>query len=398
MTQVAEPLIAPSFAAASVMEYTESPVFDIKDGMHQGVSQPRGITQAVAHPGYDAGIKENGTITGTGSSLFEVKPAGHQVISGHEQPGFDLIPGAMAEKVGFGRNMTDVSQQLPEDIHAEHAQNGEKTIYHPQSNSMIPEIPIENENSPESGRTEIMAAEKKSVYQPERNLNITGTPEDEVPGDSKKAIKENTKSLKDTPRVFQVQPERISHELQTDSADPGHLRKPGDKYQTIETINQSEFQIAASHELSAMINLMDSAEREPAKPGYVYHHAIKPGTMLQHEISLPDRKIYQTDRTGESYISNQKRREIQDSLTLATIAGTPDPRRKLYQNSSAVANRNPPEKHIEESHSTNPAIRVTIGRVEVRAATKPAQVSVPSRQNPALSLNDYLKKRNGNTL
>ncbi|VVB95215.1 Uncharacterised protein [uncultured archaeon] len=404
LIQVAEPVITPSFAAASIMENMEGSVFE--PGLHQGVSQlgaPRGITQIVAHPGYGAGIKERGTIAG--SSPFEVKPAGLQVISGHEQSGFDLTPGTMSENVGFGRDMTDVTQQLPEDA----TWKNEKTVYHPQPRPMISETPVKDENSPESRRAEIMAAEKKSLYQLGRSLNITGTPDDEVPGNLKNAYTENMKTLKNTPGVFHVQPERISHEPQTDRADPGNLQKPGDKYQRIETGNQSEFQVAASGEIPEMINLTDSAEKKSAKQGHVYHNVTKPGNELQiqdpgtlilrrKETGVPDKKMFQTYHTSESYISTQKRREIQGSLVSTTIAETPVSRRKLYQNASASSSRNPPEKHIAESYSTNPVIKVTIGHVEVRAATKPAQVSVPSRQNPVLSLNDYLKKRNGNTL
>ncbi len=457
LIQVAEPVITPSFAAepASNMEYTESSVFDIKHGPDHGVSRPeapflpRSITQPVKHPGYNAGIKEDGTVANNRAENSPFEVTGTQVISGHEQSGFDLTPGTISEKAGFGRDMTDVTQQLPEDatwknektvnhpqpmihemtgddepgftqdihaenaksgdktvyhpqrlihemtgddepvfardIHVEHAKNGDKTVYHPQSRPMISETPVNEENSPESRRAEIMAAEKKILYQPERSLNITGTPDDEVFGNLKKAYTENMKTLKDTTGVFQVQPERIFHEPQTDSADPGNLQKPGDKYQRIETGNQSEFQVAASGEIPEMINLTDSAEKK----------SVKQDSDLQSEKSLPDRKMFQT---SESYISTQKRREIQGSLVSTTIAGTPVSKRKLYQNSSASSNRNPPEKHIAESHSTNPAIKVTIGHVEVRAATKTAQVSVPSRQNPVLSLNDYLKKRNGNTL
>ncbi len=607
LMQVAEPMITPSFAAepAPNMDYMESSVFDIKPGPDHGVSQPeahflpRGI--AVAYPGYDAGIKERGTIAG--SNPFEVKPAGTQARSGHEQSGFDLLPGTMSDKQGS--DMIDVIQQLPEDaawkndktvyhpqpmireirgdeepgfardihaenaengentvynpqpkplihemtendepdfardihvehgengdktvygqqlepmireirgdeepgftrdihaenaengentvynpqpkplihemtendepgftrdihvehgengentvynpqpkplihemtendepgfardIHVEHGENGENTVYRPQPGPMISETPVKDENSPEIRRAEIMAAEKKILYQPGRSLNVTGTLEDEVPGDLKKAYTENMKTLNDAYGLFQVQPEHISHEPQTRSADPGNLRKPGSKYQRMENGNQTEFQVAANGEIPEMINLTDSDEKKSAKQGHVYHNVTKPGNVLQiqypnfskpgtlvsgqkntdvdktpaklghdlhHENSLSDRKMFQTYRTGESYISTQKKREIQGSPTSTTIAGTPVSRRKLYQNASAPVNRNPPEKHIAESHSTHPEIKVTIGHVEVRAATKPAQVSVPSRQNPVLSLNDYLKKRNGNTL
>lgn len=53
----------------------------------------------------------------------------------------------------------------------------------------------------------------------------------------------------------------------------------------------------------------------------------------------------------------------------------------------------PPEKSAPA-----PAIRVTIGRIEVRAVMpshEPAERATPTRPRPKLSLDDYLKQRNG---
>jgi len=111
-----------------------------------------------------------------------------------------------------------------------------------------------------AGILKLQRQKKRASNQPKRNLDITGKPEDEVTREFKKSYIKNTKSLKGTLGVFHVQPERISHELQTERADSGNLQKPGDKYQKVETGNQSEFQITASRELSEMINLTDSAE------------------------------------------------------------------------------------------------------------------------------------------
>jgi len=91
----------------------------------------------------------------------------------------------------------------------------------------------------------------------------------------------------------------------------------------------------------------------------------KHGSDLQHENSLPDRKIDQTYHTGEPYISNQKSSKIQGSTISTPITGTPVAGRELYRNTSALVKKNSPpaEKHIAElgSHSTIPAIKVTIG-------------------------------------
>ncbi len=49
-----------------------------------------------------------------------------------------------------------------------------------------------------------------------------------------------------------------------------------------------------------------------------------------------------------------------------------------------------------DSSSSTPTIQVTIGRIEVRAITPPvAPPQRPRKPSPALSLDDYLKQRNG---
>jgi len=61
--------------------------------------------------------------------------------------------------------------------------------------------------------------------------------------------------------------------------------------------------------------------------------------------------------------------------------------------------RGPQEPRVAAPESSEPAIRVTIGRIEVRAITPPpmppAQRTAPARPGPELSLDDYLKQHNG---
>lgn len=56
-----------------------------------------------------------------------------------------------------------------------------------------------------------------------------------------------------------------------------------------------------------------------------------------------------------------------------------------------------PRRKATESATATPTIRVTIGRVEVRANLPPAPAprSKPARPGPMLSLADYLKRRDG---
>ena len=62
--------------------------------------------------------------------------------------------------------------------------------------------------------------------------------------------------------------------------------------------------------------------------------------------------------------------------------------------------RGPQEPRVAAPESSGPAIRVTVGRIEVRAITPPppmppAQRTTPARPGPKLSLDDYLKQRSG---
>lgn len=54
------------------------------------------------------------------------------------------------------------------------------------------------------------------------------------------------------------------------------------------------------------------------------------------------------------------------------------------------------EPRVDAPESSAPGIRVTIGRIEVRAITPPpARRTEPARSGPKLSLDDYLKQRTG---
>ena len=61
--------------------------------------------------------------------------------------------------------------------------------------------------------------------------------------------------------------------------------------------------------------------------------------------------------------------------------------------------RGPQEPRVAAPESSEPAIRVTIGRIEVRAITPPpmppAERITPAPPGPELSLDDYLKQHNG---
>ncbi|MCI0698652.1 hypothetical protein L0337_42475 [candidate division KSB1 bacterium] len=57
----------------------------------------------------------------------------------------------------------------------------------------------------------------------------------------------------------------------------------------------------------------------------------------------------------------------------------------------------PVNSRVTDERALAPTIRVNIGRIEVRAITQPSAQPRPkrTRSGPALSLEDYLKQRNG---
>jgi hypothetical protein len=75
-----------------------------------------------------------------------------------------------------------------------------------------------------------------------------------------------------------------------------------------------------------------------------------------------------------------------DPVIVPRIVGhRPEKRQESRQSQSRVLAPEPPA----------PTIRVAIGRIEVRAITPPARKEMPVRPGPMLSLDDYLKQRNG---
>lgn len=105
-------------------------------------------------------------------------------------------------------------------------------------------------------------------------------------------------------------------------------------------------------------------------PGIAYQQPISQKPIFQQSIS---QQSNESDRSTESSLSAQA--VIQPSLR--SIAPTPD-----FSQASA------------DRESSSPTIRVSIGRVEVRAIMPtPTPKAAPVRPRPAVSLNDYLKQR-----
>ena len=89
----------------------------------------------------------------------------------------------------------------------------------------------------------------------------------------------------------------------------------------------------------------------------------------------------------------------QASLDASEDAPPPVAPRVVRPQPDGYLERGPQEPREAAPESSAPTIRVTIGRIEVRAITPPpmplAQRTTPARPGPALSLDDYLKQHNG---
>jgi hypothetical protein len=90
----------------------------------------------------------------------------------------------------------------------------------------------------------------------------------------------------------------------------------------------------------------------------------------------------------------------QASLDASEDAPPPVAPRMIRPQLDGYLERGPQEPRVAPAESSAPAIRVTIGRIEVRAITSPppmppAQRTMPTRPGPELSLDDYLKQHNG---
>lgn len=100
---------------------------------------------------------------------------------------------------------------------------------------------------------------------------------------------------------------------------------------------------------------------------------------------------------------------VEPDLTRETTRGRPfsrvavreergrasDPPVSLTRRQETVSHTAPPRGREPAKESTSPTVRVTIGRVEVRAIPPQPVVQPPPAPRPELSLEDYLRQRGG---
>src|SRR5205085_5838300 len=95
--------------------------------------------------------------------------------------------------------------------------------------------------------------------------------------------------------------------------------------------------------------------------------------------------------------TESKRGSALDSSIRRLVAGQLDARRERLTPPVTPLRESPPLARAEAREPTErtPTIRITIGRIEVRAVTSPALAErrAPARPKPMLSLEDYLQQR-----
>jgi hypothetical protein len=145
---------------------------------------------------------------------------------------------------------------------------------------------------------------------------------------------------------------------------------------------------------------------EGSRPEPLASEDVPGGAMLRSATAVAERARV----TAEAPLSGdldpleatlKAREDTPGSETLPAHHATPDahpvivPRIVRHQPDQRQESR-PREARVLAPEPPAPTIRVAIGRIEVRAVTPPpARKEMPVRPGPMLSLDDYLKQRNG---
>ena len=142
-------------------------------------------------------------------------------------------------------------------------------------------------------------------------------------------------------------------------------------------------------------NLPFSPPSTGDEPGQAAFRPI--GTLVDHGqgATLPP---VPSPGTEAPLDANGATSEPEATLAPPTVASPVMPR-IVRPRSDGHLERGSREPRVAAPEPPAPTIRVAIGRIEVRAITPPptppAQRTTPARPSPALSLDEYLKQRNG---
>ena|SRR5947209_13927536 len=130
-------------------------------------------------------------------------------------------------------------------------------------------------------------------------------------------------------------------------------------------------------------------------------HAQTPTTATgetQIQASAVAHDAQQVDNATRGVVEHESEFNL-DSRIRRIMAGQLDAQRERLTPPMQPLREPPPMSRAEarELPSRAPTIRITIGRIEVRAVTSsaPAERRAPARPKPMLSLEDYLQQRNG---
>lgn len=126
------------------------------------------------------------------------------------------------------------------------------------------------------------------------------------------------------------------------------------------------------------------------------HTAAQPGGTTHEEAGFAPARVSAAPGTVEERATSAVARSR--SLASALESEAPARSRPVANGPGETAVRQPAMAQADGANAAPPIVQVTIGRIEVRAVTPsaPPAPRAPARpQGPALSLDEYLRRRNG---
>jgi hypothetical protein len=204
-----------------------------------------------------------------------------------------------------------------------------------------------------------------------------------------------------------VEDQESSKELSRRSTEQARQKPPessfSDVSEPIEEIAEKAVQSAADpvrRRLWLMPRLTGSRASGDLNPSDATPHSSEPGDPEDRNW-LIDHRLPESPRLTETGARRVSLGRQEASLARPVSSGQPGDEDTL-RTRPARGPEAVPFEGVRRSAPSPPAptVQVTIGRVEVRALTPPAPQQLPgrSRRDPQLSLEEYLKRRNGGGL
>jgi hypothetical protein len=126
-----------------------------------------------------------------------------------------------------------------------------------------------------------------------------------------------------------------------------------------------------------------------------YGPSLRPELELRKETRSPPReKTEQRDASASRFISGEMLPDARVTLSQPLVPIAPAARLSAPLRLQSPRDGSAPLPALYEQPDTEPAVHVTIGRIEVTALSQPAQVKrAPAARQPSMSLEDYLARR-----